>query len=198
MCSRTDMTATPSYLSGPRIKRSISRREHSAFPCRAEQRAIAGVLGALDDKIEQNRRTAQALERLARAIFRAWFVDFEPVKAKAAGATAFPSMPQPVFDALPNRFVDSDNRPRAGGVEGEGARRSRGVPQWAWHSRSIRREKTAPTSGHQDRPASQRVNRGRRCREWLDRLRVQDSGRRPVVLMVRDTGSGSGSAGQAH
>ena len=72
-----------------------------------EQRAIAGVLGALDDKIEQNRRTAQALEQLARAIFRAWFVDFEPVKAKAAGATAFPSMPQPVFDALPTIFTDS-------------------------------------------------------------------------------------------
>lgn len=72
-----------------------------------EQRAIAAVLGALDDKIEQNRRTARALERLARAIFRAWFVDFEPVKAKAEGATAFPSMPQPVFDALPTRFIDS-------------------------------------------------------------------------------------------
>ena len=77
----------------------------------AEQRAIAEVLGALDDKIEQNRRTARALDRLARAIFRAWFVDFEPVKAKAAGATAFPSMPQPVFDALPTRFVDSDIGP---------------------------------------------------------------------------------------
>jgi len=76
-------------------------------PSLCEQRAIADVLGALDDKIEQNRRTAQALERLARAIFRAWFVDFEPVKAKAAGATAFPSMPQPVFDTLPTRFVDS-------------------------------------------------------------------------------------------
>ncbi|MDN5850346.1 MAG: restriction endonuclease subunit S, partial [Nitrococcus sp.] len=48
------------------------------------------------------------LERLARAIFRAWFVDFEPVKAKAAGATRFPSMPQPVFDALPTTFTDSD------------------------------------------------------------------------------------------
>lgn len=82
-----------------------------------EQRAIARVLGALDDKIEQNRRTAQALERLARAIFRAWFVDFEPVKAKAAGATAFPSMPQPVFDALPTRFVDSDIGPVPEGWE---------------------------------------------------------------------------------
>jgi type I restriction enzyme, S subunit len=75
------------------------------------QRAIAGVLGALDDKIEQNRRTARALERLARAIFRAWFVDFEPVKAKAAGATSFPSMPQAVFDALPTTFTDSDLGP---------------------------------------------------------------------------------------
>ena len=82
-----------------------------AVPPLAEQHAIVGILGALDDKLEQNRRTALALERLARATFRAWFVDFEPVKAKAAGATAFPSMPQPVFDALPTSFVDSDIGP---------------------------------------------------------------------------------------
>ena len=82
-----------------------------------DQRAIAGVLGALDDKIEQNRRTARALERLARAIFRAWFVDFEPVKAKAAGAASFPSLPQPVFDALPTRFVDSEIGPVPEGWE---------------------------------------------------------------------------------
>ena len=78
------------------------------LPPLPEQRAIAAVLGVLDDKIEQNRRTARTLERLARAIFRAWFVDFEPVKAKAAGATSFPSMPQPVFDTLPTRLVDSE------------------------------------------------------------------------------------------
>lgn len=85
----------------------------------SEQRAIADSLGALDDKIEQNRQTARALERLARAIFRAWFVDFEPVKAKAVGATAFPSMPQAVFDALPTRFVKSEF-----GVMPEGWQRS--------------------------------------------------------------------------
>ena len=90
---------------------------HVCVPPLAEQRAIAGVLGSLDDKIEQNRRTARALERLARAIFRAWFVDFEPVKAKAAGAASFPSMPQPVFDALPTRFVDSDIGPVPEGWE---------------------------------------------------------------------------------
>ncbi len=89
----------------------------AVFPPIDEQRAIAGVLGALDDKIEQNRRTAQALERLARSIFRAWFVDFEPVKAKAAGATAFPSMPQEVFDTLPTSFVDSDIGPVPEGWE---------------------------------------------------------------------------------
>jgi type I restriction enzyme, S subunit len=87
-------------------KRDLQQIE-AARPELYEQRAIAAVLGALDDKIEQNRQTARALERLARAIFRAWFVDFEPVKAKAEGSTTFLSMPQPVFDALPTRFVDS-------------------------------------------------------------------------------------------
>lgn len=78
-----------------------------SLPRFSEQRAIAGVLGALDEKVEQNRRTTQVLQRLARAIFRAWFVDFEPVKAKAAGATTFPSMPQSSFEILPTRLVDS-------------------------------------------------------------------------------------------
>ena len=81
------------------------------------QRQIVAVLAALDDKIDENRRTSQLLVRLAQAIFRAWFVDFEPVKAKAAGATAFPSMPHPVFDALPTRFVASDIGPVPEGWE---------------------------------------------------------------------------------
>jgi type I restriction enzyme, S subunit len=72
------------------------------------QRAIAGVLGALDDKIEHNKQTSRALERLARTVFRAWFVDFEPVKTKSAGAVTFPSMPSEVFDMLPTSMVDSD------------------------------------------------------------------------------------------
>ena len=101
--NETDMAAYVSL--------TAQRQLNVALPEIDEQRAIAGVLGALDDKIEQNRRTARALERLARAIFRAWFVDFEPVKAKAAGATSFPSMPQSAFDALPTRFVDSEIGP---------------------------------------------------------------------------------------
>lgn len=72
-----------------------------------EQRAIANVLGSLDEKIEHNRKTSHALEALARATFKAWFVDFEPVKAKAAGQTSFPGMPADVFTAIPDRLVDS-------------------------------------------------------------------------------------------
>lgn len=93
------------------------RRMEISLPPIDEQHAIAGVLGALDDKIEQNRQTARSLERLARAIFRAWFVDFEPVKAKAAGVASFPSMPQHLFNALPNRFVDSEIGPVPQGWE---------------------------------------------------------------------------------
>ena len=108
------------YLTGavmPKLTQGNLNRIEVSHPLLPEQRAIAGVLGALDDKIEQNRRTARALDRLARAIFRAWFVGFEPVQAKIGGATSFPSMPQAVFDALPSRFVDSEIGPVPEGWE---------------------------------------------------------------------------------
>ena len=95
----------------PGLNRNHLHMAPVTIPDPDTQRAIASVLGSLDDKIEQNRQTSRALERLARAIFRAWFIDFEPVKAKAAGATSFPSMPQAVFDALPTTFTDSDLGP---------------------------------------------------------------------------------------
>ena len=102
------------------VSLSDQRRMAITLPPISIQRAIAGVLGALDDKIEQNRQTAQALERLARSIFRTWFVDFEPVKAKAAGAASFPSMPQSVFDALPTHLIDSEIGPVPMGWEVKG------------------------------------------------------------------------------
>jgi type I restriction enzyme, S subunit len=71
-----------------------------------EQRAIAHILGALDDKIELNRRMNEALEAMARALFKSWFVDFDPVRAKAEGRA--PSLPQPLADLFPDRFVDSE------------------------------------------------------------------------------------------
>lgn len=95
----------------PSLNEGIIRRIPIVFPPLDEQRSIAAVLGSLDDKIEQNRRTGRKLEELARAVFKAWFVDFEPVKAKAAGASGFPGMPPEAFDALPERFVDSELGP---------------------------------------------------------------------------------------
>ncbi|MCK9529822.1 MAG: restriction endonuclease subunit S [Gammaproteobacteria bacterium] len=79
----------------------------------AEQRAIAHILGTLDDKIELNRRTNETLEAMARAIFKSWFVDFDPVRAKAGGEP-----PESICRRLgftpdllalfPNRLVDSE------------------------------------------------------------------------------------------
>ncbi len=54
-------------------------------PPKEDQKAIASVLGALNDKIETNRRMNETLEEMARAIFKSWFVDFDPVRAKAEG-----------------------------------------------------------------------------------------------------------------
>ena len=69
----------------PNLNTGILSAVPVALPPLPEQRVIAAVLGALDDKIELNRRMNRALEALAAALFRAWFVDFEPVSAKAEG-----------------------------------------------------------------------------------------------------------------
>ena len=60
------------------------RRMHITLPPLSEQRAIAHILGTLDDKIELNRRMNETLEAMARALFKSWFVDFDPVRAKHA------------------------------------------------------------------------------------------------------------------
>lgn len=72
----------------------------------AVQRAIANVLGTLDDKIELNRRTSQTLEAMARALFKSWFVVFAPVRAKAEGRDH--GLPEPLADLFPARLVDSE------------------------------------------------------------------------------------------
>ena len=74
-----------------------------------EQRAIASVLGALDDKIDLNRRMCQTLEEMARALFKSWFVDFDPVRAKMQGRD--PGLPKEMADLFPNRLVDSELGP---------------------------------------------------------------------------------------
>ena len=71
-----------------------------------EQRAIAHILGTLDDKIELNRRMNETLEAMARALFKSWFVDFDPVRAKASGRD--PGLPKPLADLFPDSFEDSE------------------------------------------------------------------------------------------
>jgi type I restriction enzyme S subunit len=71
-----------------------------------EQRAIAHILSALDDKIELNRRMNETLEAMARALFISWFVDFDPVRAKAEGRD--PGLPKPLADLFPDSFEGSE------------------------------------------------------------------------------------------
>jgi type I restriction enzyme S subunit len=74
-------------------------------PSLPEQYDIAAVLGALDDKIEVNRKTAATLEEMARALYRSWFVDFDPVHAKAAGC-APAHMPPQTAALFPDSFSE--------------------------------------------------------------------------------------------
>ena len=82
------------------------------LPPIAEQRAIAHILGTLDDKIELNRKQNETLEAMARALFKAWFVDFEPVRAKLEGrwqrGQSLPGLPAHLYDLFPDRLVDSE------------------------------------------------------------------------------------------
>jgi type I restriction enzyme, S subunit len=76
------------------------------LPPRREQSAIAHILGTLDDKIELNRRMNETLEAMARALFQSWFVDFDPVHAKAEGRDT--ALPKDIADLFPDRFEDSE------------------------------------------------------------------------------------------
>jgi len=75
------------------------------IPPLAEQRAIAHILGTLDDKIDLSRRMNETLEAIARALFKSWFVDFDPVRAKAEGRD--PGLPKALADLFPDSFAES-------------------------------------------------------------------------------------------
>jgi len=77
------------------------------LPPLSEQQAIACILGALDDKIELNRRMNKTLEGMARAIFKSWFVDFDPVRAKAEGQQP-PGLAPHIADLFPDVFEESE------------------------------------------------------------------------------------------
>ena len=79
---------------------------HVCLPPILTQRAIAHILGTLDDKIELNRRMNETLEAMAQALFKSWFVDFDPVRAKMEGRHT--GLPQDIADLFPDRLVDSE------------------------------------------------------------------------------------------
>ncbi len=123
-----DPLFTSYYLGHPSVREWIVRHAHGAtmpnlntsilaacpllLPPLSEQRAIAHILGTLDDKIELNRRMSETLEAMARALFQAWFVDFEPVRAKMEGrwrrGESLPGLPAHLYDLFPDRLVDSE------------------------------------------------------------------------------------------
>lgn len=90
----------------------LSREDFLAFevpPLTTTRERLTTILGALDDKIDLNRRMCQTLEEMARALFKSWFVDFDPVRAKMEGRD--PGLPKEIADLFPSRLVDSELGP---------------------------------------------------------------------------------------
>lgn len=98
------------YNSGsaqPSLNRNFIYSIPIAYPDPTEQQAIACILGALDDKIELNRRRNRTLEAMARAIFQSWFVDFDPVRAKTEGRKPA-GLSKELAALFPDSFEESD------------------------------------------------------------------------------------------
>jgi type I restriction enzyme S subunit len=90
----------------PGLNRDAAHARKIVVPGFNEQRAIAHILGSLDDKIKLNRRMNETLEAMARAIFKSWFVDFDPVRAKADGRDT--GLPGEIASLFPDSFEDSE------------------------------------------------------------------------------------------
>lgn len=108
------LLANASQTGVPSIARPSSylKTIELSLPPLTEQRTIAHILGTLDDRIDLNRRANETLEAMARALFKAWFVDFEPVRAKLEGrwqsGQSLPGLPAHLYDLFPSRLVDSE------------------------------------------------------------------------------------------
>lgn len=96
----------------PTLNRNHVHPIEVLWPPLPEQRTIAHILGALDDKIELNRRMSETLEAMAGALFQSWFVDFDPVRAKMEGrwrkGESLPCLPAHLYDLFPDSFEGSE------------------------------------------------------------------------------------------
>lgn len=106
------------YLSGstmPKLTQGSLERIVVRLPPKPVQDTIVELIGSFDDKIELNRRMNRTLEGMAAAIFKSWFIDFDPVHAKAAGRNT--GLPKHLADLFPNAFQDSPLGPIPEGWE---------------------------------------------------------------------------------
>ena len=106
LLSCLDLSNYNSGSAQPSLNRNFIHPIPLAFPARHEQDAIAELLGLIDDKIELNQRMNETLESMARAIFRDWFVDFGPTRAKAEGRE--PYLAPELWDLFPETLNDED------------------------------------------------------------------------------------------
>jgi len=90
----------------PGLNRDAAHARQIFVPSHEEQHAIAHILGSLDDKIEVNRQMNQTVEATARAIFKSWFVDFDPVRANVEGRPT--GLPDDIAALFPESFEDSE------------------------------------------------------------------------------------------
>jgi type I restriction enzyme S subunit len=90
----------------PHTNLGILRDTPVPVPPRIEQMAIAHILGTLDDKIELNRKMNETLEAMVRALFKSWFVEFDPVRAKAEGRDS--GLPKYLADLFPDSLEESE------------------------------------------------------------------------------------------
>lgn len=97
---------TNSDTAVPGLNRGVAHAHELQVPEEPEQRAIAHILGTLDDKIELNRRMNETLEEMAQALFKSWFVDFDPVRAKVEGQN--PGLPKHIANLFPDQLVESE------------------------------------------------------------------------------------------
>ena len=107
-----DFRAYNSGSAQPSLNRNFIHPIPVDVPPLPEQRVIAHILGTLDDKIELNRRMNETLEEMARALFKSWFVNFDPVRAKMEGrwrsGESLPGLPAEHYDLFPDRLVPSE------------------------------------------------------------------------------------------
>lgn len=107
---RRAVTAMSSLSTRASLNEEMLARLTITLPELDTQKAIANVLKALDDKIELNRKTNETLEAMARALFKSWFVDFDPVRAKAEGR-APSGMDAETAKLFPSELVESELGP---------------------------------------------------------------------------------------